>query len=335
MTDLPLSSNSAADVDPQTLTLGLRSAAAESGRGPVARSLRLVANQLESGASIDQAVESLKPQLAPELVGALAAAAHSPDLTRALFDILDLKRDSRWRIRKLWLQISYPLGVLLFSIGVFCALQLTVVRHFGQMFADFGMSLPAITRTTLWWSRSGAWMLIGMAIVLTSIFLFTWLMAPRPAWHRLLGGLPLAGPVWRRAGHSEATHVLSMLVRRQVPLPEALRLAGDCCTNRDVTQIWQSLRRPIEAGVSLAQAANRQARIPAETLPFLDWGETTHALPEALQSSSELLAEQSDDFSTQLIWLLPPLMFAFAVIVIISTTLSLFIPLVSLVQGLV
>ena len=321
--------------DPQALALGLRAASEEAGRSEIGHSLQLVATDLESGGSVEDAIERHRSRLAPDVVGAIAAAAHSPDITKALFDILELKRDGRSRIRRLWLQISYPFGILCFSIGVFCALQLTVVRQFGQMFEEFGLNIPMITQVTLWWAHSGAWMLIGMTIVLCAIVLFAWLMAPRPGWHRLLGGFPLIGPVFRRAGHSEATYVLSMLVEHEVPLPNALQLAGDCCTNRDVARIWQGLCKAIESGVTLAQAVTQQSRIPAETIPFMDWGEKTHALPAALRSSSELLAAQSDDSSMQLLWLLPPVVFAFAVVVIVATTLSLFIPLVSLVQALV
>lgn len=321
-----------ADVQQLDLPLpeGLRAAAAESGRPRVAAALREVAERVEQGRSLAEAVAQMKRPLPPMLQGAFAAAARSPALADVLFDVLEHQNEGRWESRTLLASLLYPLSIFVVSVLLFCTVQLTIVRSFVKIFEDFELALPPITLALVWWSEIGALLLLAVVGLLASTVLSARLVASRERMHRVLGALPLAGSMWRNSGHAELTRLLGMLVERQVPLAQAIGLASDCCSNADAAEVWRRTAPVVARGGGLGEAVARQPRIPAQVLPFLAWGQRSGQLPDALAAVSDLLAEQSRDSAMQLRLTVPPLLFLVVLCALAATVVSIIAPLMAL-----
>ena len=63
-----------------------------------------------------------------------------------------------------------------------------------------------------------------LAVVVLAI-LFR-LLVGRARWQRLMSTVPLFGALWQSTGVAEWSGLLSVLLRHEIPLPNALRLAG-------------------------------------------------------------------------------------------------------------
>ncbi|MCA9176952.1 MAG: type II secretion system F family protein, partial [Planctomycetales bacterium] len=311
---------------------GLRAAAAEAKRRDVRTALSQIADDLEHGRTLAEAVERIGHR-STLLHGAFLVAAHSPNFHEALFDVLD-HQNASWRVRQHLLALAYPVTVCLFSILLFCGIQLTVVKGFHEVFEQFGLRLPQFATISLWWARIGAWMLLALLLFVGVTIAIGSFFVAREPWHRLLGATPLVGVIWRYSGHGELVRVLALLIRRSLPLPTAIELASQCSRNRDAAAVWKDVSARITAGESLAQAIWKQHRVPADVLPFMTWGETTQSLPDSLEVAGDLLQQQADDRALQLRLMLPPLLFAMAAVTIGATLITMLSTMFALLSGL-
>ena len=75
-------------------------------------------------------------------------------------------------------------------------------------------------------------------------------------------------------------------------------------------------------------------RLPASMRPFVAWGERTGNLPEALRAVTEMLLSRIQMRTVLLRSIAPPVVFILVGMVVGFMIVSLFMPLVALIQGL-
>jgi type II secretory pathway component PulF len=125
----------------------------------------------------------------------------------------------------------------------------------------------------------------------------------------MLTQLPLIGATWHWTGVAEALRSLGLLVEHRLPLPEALRLAGDGATDGYVGLLCRDLARRVDGGAPLFMAMVAQRSLPLSIVPLVRWGEQHGVLPDGLKSAAEMLEGRLKMRSLMLIQILPPLIF--------------------------
>ena len=134
-----------------------------------------------------------------------------PD-THALATYLEKTDSVRTKVRA---ALSYPVFVLVFSIAAACLLLLKIVPTFGQIYADMGQKLPALTQGVLDASsflRSN--ILVGAALIGLPAGSFVVFSRTRRG-KRLLDGMllrvPIFGPIVRKSVMSRVCRTLGLL----------------------------------------------------------------------------------------------------------------------------
>lgn len=342
-TDRPLNSNEAAQLGQRValvaasglpLAAGLRAAARESGPGRVAAALEGLADQVQQGRSLDEALSASSARLPGHVRGLLAAAGRSGDLGGALVELVEYQRVGRELTNSLWTSLAYPLLIVGLALTVFVLVVEFVAGSFEKMFDDFGLALPAATQLLMWCYRNGTPVLLGTAVVGLLAAVAIRLGTTRASRLRLCKALPLLGPMWRWAGWAEWSGLLSVLVRRQVPLAEALRLAADGVSDADMGQLSLQLADGAGRGQSLSQLAAVTRRLPSSLVPLLRWGEQTGVLADALAAGRAMFESRLRTRAWLLQSILPPIVFAVVGSCFLFVVGALFLPLVSLIQAL-
>jgi type II secretory pathway component PulF len=100
--------------------------------------------------------------------------------------------------------------------------------------------------------------------------------------------LPLLGPVWRWTSLAEFCHLLGLLLESEMPLVEALPLAGEGVTDADVRAVSRSLTHEVERGDSLAKSIGRRSLFPEGFGQIVAWAEKHQSLTEALHMLGEM-----------------------------------------------
>lgn len=316
--------------------VGLRLIARDMRSGRLAESVRRVASELESGASLQDAFEKHR-NLFPPLYGRLIdAGVRSNQLSAVLFN-LGRHMDVMQRLRgTLWRAASYPLIILLGLGFVMAFLGHFILPQFEEIFQDFDTELPHVTLLVL---NIGKWMLpIAAGIVaLIVLAILSW-SALRAAGKSqafvdyLVMPIPLIGTVLRRNLVARWCDALKLGVQSGLDLPASLELAGDTVASPLLSRDGQALIQTLEAGRPLNE--HPPLAVAPEAVPAaIHLASQQHDLPTLLDNLSQMYQEQAELRLATLQSTLAPFLMILLAGLIGSVITALFLPLVRLMDA--
>ena len=316
------------------LPAGLRAAAAEADSVRLSLALRSVAKQLERGRTLDDILTTSVHYLPPHLAGLIRAAQRSGEFGPLLAAWLENRRAARQHWRAVMAAMAYPIITSLLAIAVFMFFAVVVSGPFKQMFEEFGLKLPMMTKHFLWLCDLALSIVPGVAIVGVIGAIGLRLIGGRSGWSLVVTYLPIVGLNWHWTGVAEMLRCLGLLVERRVPLPEALRLTADGISDGYVADQCRELAGRVEQGTSLTMSLVQIRTLPLSIVPLIRWGEQRDLLHDSLRSSAEMIEGRLAVRTDALIQILPPIIFMSVGVMVGSGVIALFLPLISLIQGL-
>ncbi len=250
------------------------------------RLLDELAEDLEAGVPLDEALAARGDRFPPHLQGLILAGARSGRLAELLAEFLSHYRVGDEIRRRVWLSLFYPGMLLLTCLGTFAVLSSILSDQLVDLLNNFAVSLPrlteAVVRLASAFAGMGVWVVVG-PLVVGSLFFLLELMLFRPAERRKqLLAIPLIGPLWRWTALAEFCHALAALTEAELPLVEALLLAGRAARDPALEQSCAGVAADLADGHSLAESLDRHRAFPEGLARFLRWAEDQRSLPEAL-----------------------------------------------------
>jgi type IV pilus assembly protein PilC len=321
---------------------GLRAAAAEATNRRVASALRYLASEIEQGRKPEDVLGDATLRMPAHVRGLIASATRTGSLGPALDELIEFHRSFRVMFWSIVGSIAYPFTVLLLSVVVLVYLLAFVVPPFEALFTDFELALPTATTSLLHASRTTTWLVYGPAkwVLVFGLIVVLFALYITATGHggmraqRLLEMMPLIGPIWSWAGAAGFMQLLATMLEQGIPLPEALRYTADAMKKADLRHAGFWLAGGIERGETLSALVESSNCLPATSVPILRWGEQTGSLAEAARTLSSLFAERVDMRTAWLRSASPPMVYLFVVIALGFAVMSLFLPMISLIQGL-
>jgi type II secretory pathway component PulF len=319
------------------LAPSLAAMAEELPRGRLRRAMAELARVLESGQPLGQALESHGGRIPSHLRGLVAAGVRTGRLGELLgeFSLFTTARvDLKRRLR---LSLAYPALSLLVTVVVFGFVGVAIVPRFEAIFRDFGIPLPGLTIALLALSSrlAAIWQTL---LVITGLVVVIVLVAPlvlRPATLRgLASSVPLLGAVWRWISLAEFCHLLAMLLDHRLPMPEALRLAGEGVQDSRIESASERMAVDVEDGKPLSAAMTARPQFPPRLPRLLRWSENQGSLPEVLHMAGEMFAARASAHSTFASSVLSVVCFVLIITGANLTVLGLMLPLVTLISKL-
>jgi len=270
---------------------GLGALGSELPRGRLRRSLFELSAALSRGKPLGAALEEQKERIPPHLRGLVQGGLRSGRLGDILGRFSAYMGIGTELKRKLWLSLAYPILSILVAIALFVFVNVVLVTQFETIFRDFGISLPQLTVGMLLVShalRSG-WPALLIAVVgIVVLWLVLRVVLKPPDRRSLATKIPVIGGVWRYTSWAEFCHLLALLLESQLPLPEALRLAGEGVQNTDLDRACQVMAREVEQGGTLAQAMEARPELPSGLARLLRWATKQNAIAEILHMAGEM-----------------------------------------------
>jgi len=313
---------------------GLRAAAEESDNPRLAAALGYLADRLDEGRPLEDVLESSRDFLPAYVGGLIRAAARTSQVGVALAELVEQYREIGLLRRNILRGMAYPLVVAGMAVVVLVFIVVFVAGGFEQIFADFDMELPMLTKAFFWWRHFGLRILAPvLALAVLAAAVVRWRLGPA-AWHRWLATAPLLGPLWHWLGLLEWLGLVRVLVCHGVTLLEALRLSADGLSNANISRVSLSLAEGVARGRSLWQLIALQRQIPASIVPLVKWGEQAGSLAESLGLGRQMLEERIRMRSLWIQAAWPPILFIAIGCCVLLVVGSLFLPLISLVNCL-
>ena len=320
------------------LSAGLRALSEEVPSRRVRKWLRAISDRLERGQSLGAVAREAEGAWPRYFLAMLSAGQRTGKLPVLLNECVVHLRTTAEVRRELWVALAYPAVLIAVAWLLLSFLGTLILPQFRSIFLGFGKELPGITVAILAWSDVmgvvGWWSLPALVLVLWLAWIFAEPLGYERLRDSLVSHVPLFGEARRSAALSEFCRLLSMLVKYEVGLPEAVRLAAGSVRDADLREACFDLATRIQAGESLTDAATQIGRFPQDLLHLFRWADRGEDFAEGLQNASEVLGAQSRVHSHTLAIVFEPAVTIAIGIVVGLTVIALFMPLVKLLNDL-
>jgi len=234
----------------------------------------------------------------------------------------------------------YPIIVMTMAIGIMGFLLVFIVPKFETIFHDMlgDKPLPAITTFVIAVSKfvQDHWLvIIGALVAAVAAYKFANRTARgRSTIDRLKLHVPLFGDVIRKTAISRFSRTLGTLVTSGVPILQALNITRETTGNMVIARAISQVHESVKEGESIVQPLEASAAFPPMVISMIDVGEETGQLPEMLLKIADVYDDEVDNSVAGMTAALEPIMIVFLALVVGTIVIALFMPLISIIQGL-
>jgi type II secretory pathway component PulF len=316
------------------LGAGLRALAGELASRRLSQVLLGLADRLDAGDDLADAVDALGSRLPLHLRGLILAGLRSGQLPELLEEYVDIERNRADLRRRLCSSVFYPFMLLILMAALAVVMCVFIVPGFESIFRDFRTDLPDLTKMVIQSSRPTAEGMVALAGLLALVPILLVAM-PHVRWFSpLLHRIPIIGPLLRWSHAAEFARLMSLLLAQRVPLPDALRLTSAGMNDADLAWGCRRVADDIENGQVLYQRMAAMRQFPRSMISLIEWGQRASALPDGFRASAEMCEGRARSQGSLLATILLPATLLFIVVFVGIVTTALFMPLISLIDKL-
>jgi type II secretory pathway component PulF len=316
---------------------GLIALGEEFTEGRFRKSLLDLARSIDRGVPLEEALEQQRERIPAHLRGLVIGGLRSGQIGDILGRFSAYVAVGTELKRRLWLSLAYPIAAILVALSLFIFVNLILVGQFEAIFKDFGVPLPRLTVSLLVVShavRSGWPAIVGILLLTLVAWIGARLFLKTADRHSLAARIPVIGAVWRYTSWAELCHLMALLLETRLPMPEALRLAGEGVRNSSLDRACRDAATAVERGMRFSQALAEQPALPVGLSRLIRWSEDHNAIPDILHMAGEMFearARSQATFSGTVMAVLAVLMVLWGVFTVV---IGLMLPLVTLISKL-
>mgnify|MGYP002784166219 FL=1 len=321
---------------------------------PVLRSLRILEKQMKPGAlknSLIDVVEDVEsgmtlsealakhPKCFDRLyVNMVRAGEAGGALEVILQRLADFKEKAQGLKRKIVGAMVYPAVVIFVAVAILTFIMVMIIPKFKKIFDEFGLQLPWATQTLIkisTWVKDYWYFIplfpVGVYLMLKLIRMT---QSGRYALDRIVLWIPVVGGLVEKTIVARTTRTLGTLVSSGVPILEALTIVKETANNLVFERMFQRVLESIREGDTIAEPLREARLVDDMVVNMIEVGEETGDLDTMLYKVADFYDEEVDVLVKSLISLLEPIMIVFLGGVIGAIVISLFLPLIKLLEGL-
>ncbi|MDO4585922.1 MAG: type II secretion system F family protein [Planctomycetia bacterium] len=338
--------------------------------GALRNSLIDVCNEIESGSSLSEAMaKSPKAfnRLYINMIKAGEAGGALEVILQRLAEFLERSEQLKAKIKS---AMTYPVAVVFFACGILVFIMYFVIPQFEDIFKDFDIDLPLMTQWLIFLSHKTLEYFYLIPLIPFLIWLFikttTSFTYMRFGWHLFLLRIPIFGPLLEKTVVARTTRTLGTLVQSGVPILEAIHITRETANNGVFEKMYQQILEAIRDGDTIANPMKMYSRPsfhpaclfyffifllgPIGALIYMmkmknkilsdivvnmvDVGEETGELDRMLYKVADVFDDEVAVYTEQLMSMIEPLLIMFLGIIVGGIVISLFLPMIKLIESL-
>lgn len=300
--------------------------------------LEQVRNEVESGTALSAAMARY-PKVFNPLYTNMIAAAESSGVLDTILQRLSTFIEKMVKLkRSLRAALLYPATILTIATAVVAAILWKVVPIFSNLFSEFGVELPLLTRMVIELSRfvENRILLFILAAAL-GIFGLRGYYRTNRGRHlidNLLINAPILGKVLRKIVIARFTRTLATLLTSGVPILEGMNITAKTAGNAILEDSILMLRRRIETGGNMADAMRHSGFFPPMVTQMVSAGESAGEIDAMLVKIADYYEEESDATVANLLTILEPLLMLVMGFFVGGIIISMYLPLFKMIRVL-
>ncbi len=277
--------------------------------------------------------ESLKkyPDVFDNLFVNLVAAGESGGILDVILNRLSAYMEKAMKLKsKVKGAMTYPISVLVISIGVVSILLLKVIPVFQSMFEGMGGALPGPTQFLVDASQFTQHNFIYMAgAVAAAIFAVKRINKTekgRIFFDSMILKSPVFGPLLKKVAVAKFTRTMSTMMSSGVPILEGLGIVSKTAGNVIIEAALVKTRQSISEGRTIAEPLAETNIFPNMVVQMIAVGEATGALDAMLSKIADFYDDEVDAAVDAMTALLEPFMMVFLGGVVGGMIIAMYLP---------
>ncbi len=231
--------------------------------------------------------------------------------------------------------MTYPAVLVLLAIGLVVILMTYVIPEFSTMFDSFDTELPLptlIVITSASFVRSNLLAILGVTVM--AVVGFKW-WASTPGGRRFVDRwklrIPVLGSIVHLFAMTQFTRSLGVLLAGGTPMVPAVETGAASVNNTHISELLLGCVVQVQEGRALSEALNDTGQTPDLALAMVRVGESTGALPEMLEHTSEFFDEEIEFLLARIVTLFEPAILIVMGMIVAGLLLAVYYPLLTLV----
>jgi type IV pilus assembly protein PilC len=307
--------------------------------GPMRIAIRLVADDVEGGTTLSEAMARHPKAFDRLYVNMVRAGELGGVLDVILQRLADFMEKAQALRRKVIGAMIYPAAVITFAILIVTMLMIFVIPQFESIFMGMNVQLPGVTKMLLgisrWMSQQFGWAVVmGTPILIWAIFK---LMKTSPGGRYFVDNLKLHVPIFGRIVSKTAvarfSRTLGTLLAAGVPILEALQITRETAGNEVFSRAMNTVHDGIREGESFAQPLRQSRVVEPMVVNMVDVGEETGELDKMLNKVADTYDDEVNTLVASMVSLLEPIMVITLGVIVGFIVLSLFLPMVAMLES--
>ncbi|MHC4715385.1 MAG: type II secretion system F family protein [Planctomycetota bacterium] len=306
--------------------------------GPMRVGIRNVADDVESGASLSEAM-ARHPKAFNKLYTNMVAAGEAGGVLDTVLRRLASFMEAAQRLkRKVIGAMIYPIAVITFAVLIVLGIMLVIIPKFDKIYQSFNATLPGVTQLLITmsdWVGRGGW-----AVVLLSplaVYLLIKLLKQSEGGRYFVDSiklkLPLVGTILSKTAVARFSRTLGTLLAAGVPILEAISITRETAGNEVFSRALIKVHDGIREGEDFA-APLRQAKIVEPmVVNMIDVGEETGELDKMLSRVADNYDEEVETTVAAMVSMLEPVMVIVLGVIVGFIVIAIFLPLPGLIQA--
>ncbi len=295
----------------------------------------MIHDQVSGGMSLADALGHHPQAFSPIYVAMVRAGETGGFLDLVLEQIATFRAreaDLKSRVRA---ALTYPIILAVLAAGILVFLLTFFIPRFSQMFAEFGGSLPALTRYIVATSELLVkyWLVFVLGIILIIFAIQRMLSSEegRRTMATLVLRLPLFGTGMARFALVRFCRMLGTLVGAGVPLISSLRVAKEAIGNQVLADTVTSAIESVQKGHPLARSLeNCRVLFPAAVIEMVSVAEESGRMDKELIRLATTYDQELDRHLKMIVTLIEPALLFLMAVVVGTVVIGMLLPIFNL-----
>lgn len=310
---------------------GLRDLIAVTGNGHFREVLTLVAEDLEGGKTLSQAL-SAHPRVFDPVFVALVQAAEASDQLGYVFSQLEERLKAQDELESEFTRLLiYPAVVGVAVLAAAWVLLFYLTPKLAVLVQSLNLAVPSATHwlmgLSIWVDAHLPWLALGL-LGLAAATALAWrrLAALRERLDALWLRLPVIGEAAEKSALARFTSLFALLTKSGLNILEALSASEKSLGNRHLARKLAQAGQMIAAGESVSESFRSVELFPPLVLRMIHTGEKSGALPEALDNAAWFFTRDARETVARSLKLLEPALALFLGGLLAFLLLAVFLP---------
>ncbi len=305
--------------------------------------IRQVGEDVEGGATLSEAMAKHPRAFDRLYVNMIQAGEAGGVLDVILIRLAEFMEKAQALKRRVVSAMIYPIAVISFAALIVSGIMYFVIPSFVQIFADFGTKLPKPTMLLMgisaWFRDAGGGVPGAAIIVVTPIAIIMFIKLVRQSqMGRYIVDLvklksPILGNILAKTSVARFTRTLGTLITAGVPILEAINITKETSGNEVYAKALGQVHDAIREGDSFANPLRAAKVVDSIVTNMIDVGEETGDLDKMLMKVADNYDEEVETLVGGLVSLLEPIMVIALGLIVGFIVVSLFLPLVTMIEG--